>query len=137
MSTYHNYFSQNKLSINEVIDLYESNRPIFPKPSRMGKLKVANSISEISENFDAFIFDSYGALNTGSLLIKNVKDALIELKEKGKIIIVLTNGASYPTSNKVSLFNRWCLPFENEEVISSRDLLKDYLKNQDQMMHYG
>ena len=49
MSTYHNYFSQNKLSINEVIDLYESNRSIFPKPSRMGKLKVANSISEISE----------------------------------------------------------------------------------------
>ena len=29
-----------------------------------------------------------------------------ELKEKGKIIIVLTNGASYPTSNKVSLFNK-------------------------------
>ena len=133
MSTYHNYFSQNKLSINEVIDLYESNRSIFPKPSRMGKLKFANSISEISEKFDAFIFDSYGVLNTGSLLIKNVKDALIELKEKGKIIIVLTNGASYPTSNKVSLFNSWCLPFENEEVISSRDLLKDYLKNQDQI----
>ena len=77
MSTYHNYFSQNQLSINEVIDLYESNRSIFPKPSRMGKLKFANSISEISEKFDAFIFDSYGVLNTGSLLIKNVKDALI------------------------------------------------------------
>ena len=133
MSTYHNYFSQNKLSINEVIDLYESKRPIFPKSLRMGKLKVANSISEISENFDAFIFDSYGVLNTGGLLIKNVKEALIELKEKGKIMIVLTNGASYPTSNKVSLFKSWCLPFENEEVISSRDLLKDYLKNQGQI----
>ena len=133
MSTYHNYFSKNKLAINEVIDLYESNRSILPKSSRMGKLKVANSIAEISENFDAFIFDSYGVLNTGSLLIKNVKKALIELKEKGKIIIVLTNGASYPTSNKVALFQSWCLPFENEEVISSRDLLKDYLKNQGQI----
>ena len=38
-------------------------------------------------------------------------------KRKGKIITVLTNGASYPTSKKVKTFNKWKLPFNSKEVI--------------------
>ena len=128
MSSYLNLFKNNSLTIEEIINLYELKKSIFPSPLRNGGLNKANSINEISDKFDAFIFDSFGVLNIGGDLISHVPNVLNELKRKGKIITVLTNGASYPTSKKVKTFNKWKLPFNSDEVISSRDLLKKYLK---------
>ena len=130
MSLYYSLFNHNNLSIDDVINLYELKTSTFPSPKRKGKMEKAKSIDEISDKFDAFIFDSFGVLNIGSTLIKNVPSALKKLKRKEKIIIVLTNGASYPTSNKVETFSNWKLPFNSSEVISSRDLLKNHLKNE-------
>ena len=130
MSSYLNLFKNNSLTIEEIINLYELKKSIFPSPLRNGGLNKANSINEISDKFDAFIFDSFGVLNIGGDLISHVPNVLNELKRKGKIITVLTNGASYPTSKKVKTFNKWKLPFNSKEVISSRDLLKKYLKNE-------
>ena len=130
MSSYLNLFKNNSLSIDDVINLYELKKSIFPVPKRKGRMEKANSIDEISDKFDAFIFDSFGVLNIGSILINNVPSALNKLKRKEKIITVLTNGASYPTSKKLETFNNWKLPFNSSEVISSRDLLKTHLKGE-------
>jgi len=130
MSLYYSLFNHNNLSIDDVINLYELKTSTFPSPKRKGKMEKAKSIDEISDKFDAFIFDSFGVLNIGSTLIENVPSALNKLKRKEKVITVLTNGASYPTSKKVETFSNWKLPFNSSEVISSRDLLKNHLKNE-------
>ena len=130
MSLYYSLFNHNNLSIDDVINLYELKTSTFPLPKRKGKMEKAKSIDEISDKFDAFIFDSFGVINIGSTLIDNVPSALNKLKRKEKVIIVLTNGASYPTSKKVETFSNWKLPFNSSEVISSRDLLKNHLKNE-------
>ena len=130
MSSYYSLFNHNNLSIDDVINLYELKKSTFPLPKRKGKMEKAKSIDEISDKFDAFIFDSFGVLNVGSTLIENVPNALNKLKRKEKVITVLTNGASYPTSKKVETFCNWKLPFNSTEIISSRDLLKNHLKNE-------
>ena len=61
------------------------------------------SIFDIADEFDAFILDSYGVLNVGGKIINGVFEVLKELRRKNKILIVLTNGASYPTLKKVNL----------------------------------
>ncbi len=115
------------ISTKEIINLYETQRPFLPKPLREGKANKVNSIIDIVDEFDAFILDSYGVLNVGGKIINGVFEVLSELRKKNKILIVLTNGASYPTFKKVNLFQSWGLPLNETHVISSRDLLKSYL----------
>ena len=115
------------ISTKEIINLYETQRPFLPKSLREGKANKVNSIMDIADEFDAFILDSYGVLNIGGKIINGVIEVLNQLRKKNKIIIVLTNGASYPTSKKVNLFQSWGLPLNETHVLSSRDLLKLYL----------
>ena len=126
--------TKRNISTKEVINLCETQRPLLPKPIREGKMNMADSIIDIVDEFDAFILDSYGVLNVGGKIINGVFEVLKELRKKNKILIVLTNGASYPTFKKVNLFQSWGLPFNETNVLSSRDLLKSYLsKNQDKI----
>ena len=115
------------ISTKEIINLYETQRPFFSKPLREGKAKMVNSIIDIADEFDAFILDSYGVLNVGGKIINGVFEVLKELRSKNKILIVLTNGSSYPTLKKVNLLKSWGLPLNETHVLSSRDLLKLYL----------
>ena len=117
------------LTIEQVIDLYEDQRKVMPETVRVGDMKRASSIESISNHFDAFIFDSYGVLNLGKNLIPAAPILLNKLKSEGKILFVLTNGASFPTFNKVKQFNDWGFPFEIQNIISSRDLLKIFLQD--------
>ena len=115
------------ISTKEIINLYETQRPFFSKPLREGKAKMVNSIIDIADEFDAFILDSYGVLNVGGKIINGVFEVLKELRSKNKILIVLTNGSSYPTLKKVNLLKSWGLPLNETHVLSSRDLLKLYI----------
>jgi len=119
--------TKSNISTKEIINLYETHRPPLPKPIREGKMNKVNSIIDIADEFDAFILDSYGVLNVGGKIINGVFEVIKELRKQNKILIVLTNGASYPTFKKVNLFQSWGLPFNETDVLSSRDLLKSYL----------
>jgi len=119
--------TKSNISTKEIINLYETHRPHFPKPIREGKVSKVNSIIDIVDEFDAFILDSYGVLNVGGKIINGVFEVIKELRKQNKILIVLTNGASYPTYKKANLFQSWGLPFNKTDVLSSRDLLKSYL----------
>lgn len=58
-------------------------------------------------------------------------NALIFLRAIGKQVRVLTNGASFPVERTIAKYLSWGLPFENTEVVSSRDALaRELLKYQ-------
>ena len=130
----HKKNANRNISTKEIINLYETHRPFLRQPLREGKAHKVNSIMDIADEFDAFILDSFGVLNVGGEIINGVFEAIQELEKKNKILIILTNGASYPTFKKVNLFQSWGLPLNEANVISSRDLLKLYLsKNQEKI----
>ena len=130
----HKKNANRNISTKEIINLYETHRPFLRQPLREGKAHKVNSIMDIADEFDAFILDSFGVLNVGGEIINGVFEAIQELEKKNKILIILTNGASYPTFKKVNLFQSWGLPLNETNVISSRDLLKLYLsKNQEKI----
>ena len=120
------------MTVEKIINFYESQRNIMPNNLNSGLMKKASNLLEISDNFDVFIFDSYGVLNIGNKLNPNVRSVLNKLKLKGKLIFALTNGATYPTRQKFENFQNWGLPFNQDQVVSSRDSLKNeisYIKD--------
>lgn len=58
-------------------------------------IKIYNSILDIKENFDAFIFDIQGVLWSGHNFYEGVQDTLKKLIENEKIVFVLSNSARF------------------------------------------
>ena len=54
-------------------------------------IKELQSIDEISDFFEVFIFDIWGTIYDGQLLFEGVKNVLQSLRQKGKCIIFLSN----------------------------------------------
>ena len=124
-----NYLSKTNITVDKIIKYYESQRSFMPKILKNGLMDRASCLNDLIDEYDAFVFDSFGVLNIGSSVIPSAASVLNKIKSSGKLVYVLTNGATYPTSKKFSLFKSWNLPLEEQHVISSRDLLKDFLSN--------
>ena len=92
------------MTVDKIINFYESQRKIMPKIVTPGLMQRASNLLEISKNFDVFIFDSFGVLNTGNKVNPNVISILQKLNFQGKLIFALTNGATYPTKIKFKTF---------------------------------
>ena len=92
------------MTVDKIINFYESQRKLMPKIVTPGLMKRASNLLEISKNFDVFIFDSFGVLNTGNKVNPNVISILQKLNFQGKLIFALTNGATYPTKIKFKTF---------------------------------
>ena len=62
-------------------------------------------------------------LNVGKQCVPGAPERVAALRAAGKRVIVLTNGASYPTEQSVAKYRRLGFDFTRDEVISSRDAL--------------
>ena len=100
----------------------------MPKLSRRGMVKKLDSLTSIIEKYDLFLLDAYGVLNVGNKPIMGASELLVKIKSQNKKFIILTNGATYPTFKKFRKFRNWNFPIQDHEVISSRDVVKDFLE---------
>ena len=67
-------------------------------------------------------------LNVGDVAVPDAAARIKQLRDAGKTLRVLTNGASYPSVNTAAKYQRWGIEFSADEVISSRDALATALK---------
>lgn len=109
-----------KLSVDAVFDEYERIRDRlvaarFPSTSRR-----ATGLIDVADDFDAFVFDSYGVLNIGERAIAGAAACIKQLRAMGKPVIVLTNAASYPLEVAMARYQRFGFDFTAQEVVSSR-----------------
>ena len=104
-----------------VFQKYESLRsrlPYFNTPTTTIEI---NSMLEIVNEIDVFVFDAFGVLNIGEELIPGADLALKTLRNMDKQVRVLTNAASYNKSEAEKKFLDLGLYFTAEEIITSRD----------------
>jgi len=80
-----------------------------------------NSLLDITDQIDAFVFDAYGVLNVGETPIPGAAERLDELRARGCAIRILSNAASYKHEEAVAKFKHLGLSLEPEEIITSRD----------------
>ena len=109
------------LTTQSIFNRYEEIRSRFPQViARETSLEI-QSLLEIADQIDAFVFDAFGVLNVGDTMIPGADTRLDQLRDRGCAIRILTNAASYDRSGAIAKFKRLGLRVEDDEIITSRE----------------
>ena len=106
---------------------YENVRKRLPLSVANGASVRVSDLGVLADDFDVFLFDAFGVLNVGNTPIIGAPERVAALQAMGKRTLVLTNGASFPASERLPTYRRYGYNFAADDVISSRDVLADHL----------
>ena len=109
------------LTTKEIFNRYQEVRSRFPAVNAAPKTLDIDSLLDISGDVDAFIFDAFGVLNVGETLIPDADTRLDQLRERGCVIRILTNAASYDRGGAIAKFKRLGVRVKDHEIITSRE----------------
>jgi HAD superfamily hydrolase (TIGR01450 family) len=104
-----------------IFDRYQEVRTRFPQVTGRTETVDIQSLLDIADDVDAFVFDAFGVLNVGETLIPGADERLDQLRGRGCAIRILTNAASYDRSGAIAKFKRLGLRIEDDEIITSRE----------------
>ncbi|MCR9257838.1 MAG: HAD hydrolase-like protein [Alphaproteobacteria bacterium] len=111
---------------------YEEIRTRLPRGARFPAAPVnVPHLGALTDDFEAFVFDSFGVLNVGGQAIPGAADRLAALRTAGKQIVVLTNAATTPLRDNVAKYRGLGFDFAASEIVSSRAVLADALRETD------
>ena len=115
------------LTTQSIFDRYEEVRARFPDVAPRTETLQIQSLLDIADQVDAFVFDAFGVLNVGETMIPGADRRLDQLRERGCNIRILTNAASYDRSGAIAKFKRLGLRVNDEEIITSREAVLQHL----------
>ena len=110
------------LDVESVLDCYERIR--LPQAQRRGRAEPAPNLLALADRYDAFILDGYGVINVGPEPIAGIGDTIRALRDGGREVMVLTNGAGRPSRQTARRYRRWGIDIPDRLVVSSRDALE-------------
>ncbi len=106
---------------------YENMRKRLPLSQAQGAGTRVPNLGALADDFDVFLFDAYGVLNVGNTPVAGAPERVAALQAMGKRCLVLTNGASFPASDRLPKYRLYGYHFSADDVISSRDALAAHL----------
>ncbi len=86
------------------VQQYEAVRSLLPKAPMPAQSIHAEGLIEIADHFDVFLLDAFGVLNVGDTAIAGAVQQVQMLKNMGKEVLVLTNGACFPVEQALKNF---------------------------------
>lgn len=95
----------------------------LPQAPQPVETTYVDNLMDLVDEFDLFVLDGFGVLNVGADPVPDATERVNALREAGKQVVVLTNGATAPTSMTVEKYAKWGMEFEPQAVVSSRDAL--------------
>ncbi len=105
------------------VQQYEAIRSILPKAQMPAQSTHAKNLGEIADLFDVFLLDAFGVLNLGDAAIAGAVQRVEFLKNRGKQVLVLTNGACFPAEQALKKFIGFGFSFDPTDIVSSRTAL--------------
>jgi len=115
------------------VQRYEAIQQRLPRADFPAQSIWRAHLGELVDDIDCFVLDGFGVLNIGEQAVPGAVDRVNGLRAAGKLIRVLTNGASRPSTSTVDKYRGWGLEFDIPEVISSRDALARALQREPTM----
>jgi len=109
----------------------------LPTAKSPSKSVYVDNLSDLVDEFDAFVLDGFGVLNVGTEVIPGAVERVTSLQQQGKRMLVLTNGATVPVEQTVKKYEQWGFQFQPTDVVSSRNALEHALREQPQDMLWG
>jgi HAD superfamily hydrolase (TIGR01450 family) len=119
------------------LDRYEQVRSRLPAATFPNRPIQAAGLLSVIDEFDAFVFDSYGVLNVGDQPIPGAQACMGSLRERGKSVAVLTNAATVPLAGLEAKYEKLGFSFARHEIISSRQVLVEALAGFDATMTWA
>ena len=96
-------------TVREIFDAYQSIRGRLPTANFPANTKTIKTLSDISTEVEAFVFDAFGVLNVGDTPIPGAAERLDALRAQGCAIRVLSNAANYDHKGAVEKFKAFCV----------------------------
>lgn len=113
-------------NVVSIFERYQSVRHRLPKANFPANALRVNSLMDVLDEVDAFVFDAFGVLNVGETPIPGAAERLDQLRSAGSKIRILSNAASYNHDRAVEKFRKLGVEVASEEIITSRSAaLKD------------
>lgn len=97
----------------------------------------AADLGALFDEFDAFVLDGFGVLNVGFEPVDGAAARIADMKAAGKIVRVLTNGATLAREASAGKYREWGIDIDPVEVVSSRDALIRGLNARTDALHWG
>lgn len=116
---------------------YEAIRPLLPKADMPSSSQQLSDLGEIAEQFDVFLLDAFGVLNIGDAPIVGAPERVKSLQNRGKRVLVLTNGATFPANKSLEKLAGLGFDFDLNDIVSSRDALTLALRDMPQNGTWG
>lgn len=116
---------------------YEAVRPLLPTARMPATTRQVADLGEVADAFDVFLLDAFGVLNIGNSPIAGAPDRVRMLKDMGKRVLVLTNGATFPAETSLEKFTDLGFDFDLAEIVSSRDALGLALAGRPEAGYWG
>lgn len=104
-----------------IFDRYQEVRARLPQALTQPTTIDINSLLDIADDIDAFVFDAFGVLNVGEIMIPGADRRLGQLRDRGCAIRILTNAATYDRSGAIAKFKRLGFHLADDEIITSRE----------------
>ncbi|WP_411990783.1 HAD-IIA family hydrolase [Agarivorans sp. DSG3-1] len=114
-------------SPSEAFSAYLAMPERLPESVPVSHTQQLDSITDLVDDIDVFLFDAYGVLNVGGTAIEGAKEQIAKLRRAGKKVMVVTNAA---TQNKQQLFDKFVglgFDFSDQEIVNSREVLLQYM----------
>lgn len=119
---------------------YERIRHRLPSsivPDRPDSVSTQPNIGPLSQQFDAFVFDAYGVLNTGNRPLANAVMRFAELQRLGKRCLILSNAATASSDRLLAKYRAFGFAIGEDQLISSRWLLERALQSSQRQGLWG
>lgn len=98
----------------------------------MSDVKICEGISDISDSYTGFLIDQWGTLHDGEKPYVGVVQALENLKNRKKQLIVITNSGQTADDNRARLVKMGFPAGLFDHVVTSADMTRQSLKNRDE-----
>ena len=116
---------------------YELIRERLPTATFPSASHSRGHLGELIDEFDAFVFDSFGVLNVGETPIDGAHDRIAQLRGAGKEVLVLTNAATGPLSDLPAKYRALGFDFTAAEIVSSREILANAMQKRTDNLNWG
>lgn len=104
-----------------IFERYEAIQHRLPTAEFKAEPSVLDSLFDVADDIDAFVFDAFGVLNVGETPIPGAADRLDQLRDSGHAIRILSNAASYNHDRATEKFRNLGIRIGSDEIVTSRD----------------
>lgn len=102
---------------------YEAVRHRLPDSSFPRTSRYAANLGDLADQFDVFLLDAFGVLNVGEEAIPGAPERVRELQDAGKIVMVVSNAASYPKRVLLERYRQLDFNIAPTNILTSREVL--------------